>query len=162
MLDDVPESPIYLVYTYGKKAKAKKKVTQFDHHQNIMEAILITILKTRSTVFDYLDDKSDCGTSTIEHPMLQRRDSKSCNSVYLFDQRTLGEFYDVLIQGELVHCGQYIQKWQHRYDGPLDGLYLQNEILDVAVKQEQVAKCILMSDIFCRRLSKFMKSSPNS
>ena len=156
VLSQVPESQIYLLYTYSKKKPVTGgKHVKFEIHQNIMEAILTTMLSQRQSSVREHDNQCKSSTGVEQAGSL-----KPSHPVYLFDSRTLGQFYNISIQGEPLHCGQYVQKWYGQDNGPLEGLVLPKHTLDSLSKHDQLAKCILMADIFCRSVSKFSKLFP--
>lgn len=175
------------MYTYdtSKKKPIGPKQVKFYTHQRIMEAVVTTLLnsKTLGVFGERIDDPTELepqlnyremvlknvynqtpikGKPSEEGQELEVEKYIFPSFVYQFDSQTLGQFYDVLIQGELQSCSQFIEKWYGVQNGPLDKLYLERETLKNLANREQLAKSILMSDIFCRSLSKFSKSFPKA
>lgn len=143
----------------------------------MLEAVVCTLLMEQQTgAFDDTEIESQDSHKHLLYQDLYNRpqlldqskssdvktddQKKPLNSVYVYNFETLAPFYDIVVQGEPLHCGRFIGEWYGKANGPLHGLELPKHTLDMLFKHETLAKCILMSDIFSRSAVKFSKSFP--
>ena len=142
-MEKLPECPQYLLHS---RSFMYRKKSEFEHYQQVIEAILTSHLHLRAG-----------------------RPAHDAGNVIMFTMKTLDAFYDLKYADEYKMVYPLFKEWYKKAEMPLDGMYFMPEAEETMYNLgnkcqenmlERMCTCFFMSDIFCRILRQKEKTFP--